>query len=118
MYEKEFEFGKKFNLSMTKNVKVLARVGGSWLYKITINDQQYWNIDEDVPEWIRPCKKCLPSDGRFREDFIWLYRSFYYAKNEEERLRYESLSQEWKILMEKFQRVERELRIKNKKKNK
>ena len=117
-YEKEFEFGKKFNLSMTKNVKVLARVGGSWLYKITINDQQYWNIDEDVPEWIRPCKKCLPSDGRFREDFIWLYRSFYYAKNEEERLRYESLAQEWKILMEKFQRVERELRIKNKKKNK
>ena len=118
VYDKEMEFCKKFNLNLTKNVKVHAKVTGSWLEKIVINEHIYWNIDEDVPEWIRPVKCCLPSDGRFREDFIWLFRSFYCSKNEEERLRYESIGQEWKVLMEKFQRVERELRIKNNKKNK
>ena len=112
------EFGKKFELNRTKNYKVLGKVSGSWLERLYINDRVYWDIDVDEPEWIRPVKSCLPSDGRYREDFIWLYRSFYCAKNEEERLKYESISQEWKILMEKFQRVEREMRIKARQKAK
>ena len=117
-YEDEIEFGKKFELNRTKNYKVLGKVSGSWLERLYINDRVYWDIDVDEPEWIRPVKSCLPSDGRYREDFIWLYRSFYCAKNEEERLKYESISQEWKILMEKFQRVEREMRIKARQKAK
>ena len=49
----------------------------------------------------------MPSDSRFREDLIWLYRSFYLSKNEEERLYYESLAQNWKLMIEKVQREER-----------
>ena len=67
----------------------------------------YW---VDKAYWIRPLKKCLPSDGRFREDLIWLFRSFYCSKNEDERIRYENLAQEWKLLIEKLQREEREMK--------
>ena len=113
VYCEECEFGKKFKLNHTKNYKVLAKLSGSWLENITFGNEEFWNINTDKPEWIRPMKSCLPSDGRFREDLIWLFRSFYDAKNEEERLKYESISQEWKILLEKFHRLEREIRAKN-----
>ena len=72
-------------------------------------------IQAQIPEFIRPVKNCIPSDGRYREDLIWLYRSFYNSKNEEERKLYEDIAQEWKIMMEKFNREERKIRAKNKK---
>ena len=50
--------------------------------------------------------------GRFRVDLIWLLRSFYCAKNDDERLKYEHLSQEWKLIIEKLQRDEREYKAK------
>ena len=63
-------------------------------------------------------KNCLPSDGRFREDIIWLYRSFFSYKNEKERETYEELSQDWKLMLEKLQREEREIKKKASKKKK
>lgn len=123
VHHKEVDYESKINVvkiqnDMNKNAKnkVLAKISGSWLENLKINDQQYWNIDVDIPEWICPVKNPLPSDGRFREDLIWLYRSMNNAKTDEERKRYEDISQEWKLMMEKFQRVEREMRLMNKKK--
>ena len=62
------------------------------------------------PEFIKPTKTCLPSDGRFREDLCWLWKSFYEAKNETERKNYETISQKWKVLMEDFNRWDRKRR--------
>jgi hypothetical protein len=97
---------------------VYAKISGSWLEKLVISDKVFWDINKMQPDWIRPIKSCLPSDGRFREDVIWLFRSFYCAKNEDERKLYEDIGQQWKVLMERYQRVERELRLKNKPKYK
>jgi hypothetical protein len=112
----EHEKSKALNINInnpTKNkekIKVLDTLEGSWLGQVKSKNVVYWDIDIDSPYWIRPLKKCLPSDGRFREDLIWLFRSFYCSKNEDERLRYESLAQDWKLLIEKLQREEREMK--------
>ena len=66
----------------------------------------------DVPFWINPFKKWLPSDFRFREDLIWLFRSYFCSKKEDERLKYEHLAQEWKLIIAKIQRDERENKAK------
>lgn len=110
-YETEFDFGKKFDVKKTK-LPVVNKITGSWLGGISFDGIQSWDINVDIPCWIRPSDKCLPSDGRFREDLIWLYRSFNCARNEKERSEYENLSQEWKIMIEKLQREERDLRAK------
>ena len=112
-FDKEYEiFGKldinnfKKNNIFSKN-DLLSTISGSWLKKLYIDDNVYWDIDEDLPTYIRPSFNCLPSDSRFREDLIWLYRSFYKSKNEEERLYYEKLAQYWKLMIEKVHREER-----------
>ena len=96
---------KKNNIFSEKDI--LSNISGSWLGQLYFDNIQYWDIDEDIPTYIRPVLNCLPSDSRFREDLIWLYRSFYLSKNEEERLYYESLAQNWKLMIEKVQREER-----------
>lgn len=98
--------GKKKN-NIFSGDDILSTISGSWLGKLYFDNNQYWDIDEDIPSYIRPVLNCLPSDSRFREDLIWLYRSFYLSKNEEERLYYESLAQNWKLMIEKVQREER-----------
>lgn len=115
-FDDEKEFAKKLKFyGKEKKHKMLSYISGSWLREFRVDGQALWNIDKDIPYWIQPVKKPIPSDGRFREDIIWLYRSFYCAKNEKERLRYESLAQEWKLLIEKLQREERELKAKQQK---
>ena len=96
---------KKNNIFSEKDI--LSNISGSWLGQLYFDNIQYWDIDVDIPTYIRPVLNCLPSDSRFREDLIWLYRSFYLSKNEEERLYYESLAQNWKLMIEKVQREER-----------
>ena len=93
-------------------------IRGSWVSQLRIGNEITWDIKAQNPEFIRPVKKCIPSDGRFREDLIWLYRSFYCSKNEEEKKIYMDIAQKWKIMMEEFNRWERKRRteIKNKKK--
>ena len=66
-----------------------------------------WDINKNIPEHIKPTKHCIPSDGRYREDLIWLHRSFYGAKNKEEEDIYRDISMEWKVMMEEFNRWER-----------
>ena len=113
-YDEEYAKWGKLTESKEKEVKNIAAciIKGSWLEKIVMDDEVMWNIDEDLPTWIKPVKNCLPSDSRFREDLIWLFRSFYCSKNEEERAKYENLANEWKLMLEKLQRVEREHKAK------
>ena len=119
-YEQEWEFGKKYEVgNEDKNgYELIDSISGSWLSRLVIGEQKTWDIHEQLPEFIRPVKSCIPSDGRFREDLIWLFRSFYCSKNEEEKKIYLDLAQEWKIMMEEFNRWERKRRAENKKKKK
>ena len=108
-YENDREKMNKLDLdNLNKNYNIKAKLNGSWLKKVIIDNEKFWDIDIDIPYWIKPVQKCLPSDCRFREDLIWLFRSFYCAKNEDERLKYEHLAQEWKLIIKKLQRDERE----------
>ena len=113
-FDKEYEAFNKIdinNLSKNNNIftsnDILSTISGSWLHQLYFDGVKYWDIDEDIPIYIKPVYNCLPSDSRFREDLIWLYRSFFKAKNEEERLYYERLAQNWKLMIEKVQREER-----------
>jgi len=112
-FDKEYKLFGKIDLNNIKKNNVfkendiLSKISGSWLNKLYFDDEKYWDIDKDLPTYIRPSFNCLPSDSRFREDLIWLYRSFYKSKNEEERLYYEKLAQNWKLMIEKIQREER-----------
>ena len=112
-FDKEYEMFGKLDLNnfrknniFSKN-DVLSKISGSWLKQLYFDNKMYWDIDKDLPTYIRPTYNCLPSDSRFREDLIWLYRSFYKSKNEEEGLYYEKLAQSWKLMIEKIQREER-----------
>ena len=118
-FDKEYEMFNKLdlnNLKKNNNIfsqeDILSTISGSWLHQIYFDGIKYWDIDEDIPTYIKPVYNCLPSDSRFREDLIWLYRSFYKSKNEEERLYYEKLAQNWKLMIEKVQREERTLKAK------
>ena len=112
-FDDEYKMFSKIDLNKKKKNNIfseddiLSTISGSWLGKLYFDNNQYWDIDEDIPTYIRPVLNCLPSDSRFREDLIWLYRSFYISKNEEERLYYENLAQNWKLMIEKVQREER-----------
>ena len=97
---------KSFKDKIEKH-KIIHQIKGSYLEKSFIGDELVFDIDKHIPEHIKPVKHCIPSDGRYREDLIWLYRSFYCAKNEEEEEIYRNISMEWKVMMEEFNRWER-----------
>ena len=89
-FEKEWEFGQKFQRGkkikeINDHYEQIDEINGNWVSKLIIGNEVRWDITAQKPEFIRPVKKCIPSDGRFREDLIWLYRSFYCSKNEEEK---------------------------------
>ena len=118
-FDKEYEMFNKIdvnNLKKNNNIftqnDIVSTISGSWLHQLYFDGVKYWDIDEDIPTYIKPVYNCLPSDSRFREDLIWLYRSFFKSKNEEERLYYEKLAQNWKLMIEKVQREERTLKAK------
>jgi len=132
-FEKEWEYGLKLNIDNDgtlkrkktlkekinePNYEFIDRINGSWVQNLIIGDKVVWDINKMVPEHIRPVKHCIPSDGRYREDLIWLYRSFYGAKNEEEEEIYRNISMEWKVMMEEFNRWERKNRVNYKEKMK
>ena len=110
-YAKEQDFGYRYNPD-NGEYEIVSRCKGSWLESLEFDGKKFWDIDTDVPNWIKPEKDALPSDGRYREDIIWLYRSFYLARDDEERIMYENLAQNWKLMLEKLQREERELKAK------
>ena len=47
---------------------------GNWTEDLYIDDKLYWHIDDHVGYNLRPYKKPLPSDSRFREDLLELAR--------------------------------------------
>lgn len=57
--------------------KELCEIEGSWLRDVKFNGETYWTIDgpEFRPERAIPTPTALPSDWRYREDLIWLYRN-------------------------------------------
>ena len=95
---------------------MLTVLTGSWLEDVWFDNVCYWNINKDVPCWIQPVKYCLPSDGRFREDVIWLYRAYHNAEKESVKYTYEYYAQKWKGMLEGLQKEEREIKSKNKRK--
>ena len=111
VYDVEWKFGKKFNVDKHKKEPTfLEYIRGSWITNLFIGDKLYWDVKAQIPEFIKPTKSCLPSDGRFREDLCWLWKSFYEAKNEEERKNLENISQKWKVMMEDHNRWDRKRR--------
>ena len=115
-YLTEWEKGNQLKLEEIRNKpEFLESIEGSWITKLVIGNKLYWDINAQIPDFLKPVKNCLPSDGRYREDLMWLYRSFFYARNERERKNYERISQNWKIMMEEFNRWERKRRADYKK---
>ena len=111
VYDVEWPYSKKVKIEkLMSEPNFLEEIKGSWITELVIGNKQYWDIRAQIPEFIKPTKTCLPSDGRFREDLCWLYKSFYNSKNEYERQVYEDISQSWKVLMEDHNRWERRRR--------
>ena len=99
--------------------RLLDKISGSWLQELKFSNDlaPAWSIDRDMPSWLRPPTHALPSDGRFREDLIWLYRMFNTLDEKEKKI-YKDYSQGWKLAIELGQRTEREIRKKNRPKKK
>ena len=127
IFDKEWEYGMNFIIEEdntkieskkknNENYKIIDKIKGSYLEALVIGNEMVWNTDQ-IPEYIKPVKHCIPSDGRYREDLIWLYRSFYGAKDQEEEEIYRKISMEWKVMMEEFHRWERKKRATYKEKN-
>ena len=128
-FENEWDYGNKIKfekgeINRTKSFKgkmdkykIIEKISGSYLEQLFIGDKVTWDINKQDPEYIMPVQYCIPSDGRYREDLIWLYRSFYCAGNEEEEI-YRNISMEWKIMMEEFNRWERKVKANYKEKMK
>jgi hypothetical protein len=117
-YKYDIDKERKESAKLPKNAKILSQISGSWLKELKFDNVEYWNIDRYEPGFVKPCSDVLPSDGRYREDLIWLFRSFYSAKNEQERKKFEDYAQAWKLLIEQVQRHEREMKKKARTKRK
>ena len=95
---------------MDLNYKIYEKISGSFIENLKIGNDIIWDINKNQAEQIKPTKHCIPSDGRYREDLIWLYRSFYNAKDEKEEEIYRGIGMKWKVMMEEFCRWERKRR--------
>ena len=91
------------------NKNIVSEITGSWLEEILFDGKAYWNIKDSVSPQIYPDEKPLKSDSRYREDKIWLKKSW---ENKEYEKLYESYAQSWKLSLEAQQRFERGLRKK------
>ena len=85
-----------------KRGEALSTVYGSWLKKFKYvygeKKEKLWVIDVNLPVRHVPTDFPIPSDWRYREDLIWLYK-----KNLE-------FAAGWKLKVETKQRKDRELR--------
>jgi hypothetical protein len=120
-FDKDYKFNtsaeKKTSKKILRNLKnytVMSYISGNWLNNLEFDKVEYWNIDKHIPSWVKPSMNVIPSDSRFREDLIWLFRCWR-EKDDSQKKKYEEYSQSWKGLLEKIQRNDRELRKKYKK---
>ena len=119
--EKEWNFGLEFDMDkdiltnqkktkMKDNYSIKETISGSYINHLKIGNDVIWDINKNLAEPITPVKYCLPSDGRFREDLQWLYRSWNDVNNEKEEEIYREIGMKWKVMMEEFNRWERKHR--------
>lgn len=78
-------------------------IEGSWLRNLTFDGFEYWNVHNQKPVFHSFFTGVLPSDWRYREDLIWLYKGN------------PSISQNWKVKIENRQRQDRTLRLEHRK---
>jgi hypothetical protein len=80
--------------------EIYAEIEGSWLHRLLIDGVEYWDIDDpDMrPQRHIPNRTCLPSDWRYREDLIYLYRNNM------------KIADKWKVRLEIQQRLDRKNR--------
>ena len=113
VFPKDYIFNIEEEIIYAKNKKnytnILCAIKGNWIQYIDFDDKNYWHIDKFDINPVLPIEHPLPSDGRFREDLIWLFRCFY-ANNEKEKNVLEEYSQSWKLLTELAQRNDRDMR--------
>ncbi len=121
IFKENFPLGYKFNCAQidkekeSKNIKkclkndMISKISGSWLKGIFFDEEELWSIDRDIPSAIIPNEIVLPSDGRYREDLIWLFNAWE-AENDEVKRKYEQYSQTWKLMIEDVQRKDRKER--------
>ena len=119
--DKEWNFGLEFDMDkdmkvnqkktkMKGNYIIKENISGSFIDYLKIGNDVIWDIKKNLPEQITPVKYCLPSDGRFREDLQWLYRSINNKKDDKEEEIYRDIGMKWKVMMEEFNRWERKHR--------
>ena len=119
--DKEWYFGNEFKMDndMKKNQKktkmydnytIYENISGSFIHYLKIGNDIIWDINKNPPDPIKSVRYCIPSDGRFREDLNWLYRSFYNTNNEKEEEVYREIGMKWKVMMEEFNRWDRKRR--------
>jgi len=87
---------------MPDSIKEIHKVEGSWLREIRCDGELLWSADSE-PQYAQQhffLENPLPSDCRFREDLVWLWK-----RNEDQ-------SGSWKVKLEEQQRHERALRKK------
>ena len=64
---------------------------------------KYWTIKQNVITPHLPVSNPLPSDARYREDLVWVWKDNY------------DIAQKWKLALENIQRKDAALRKKKKK---
>lgn len=80
--------------------EIYHEIEGSWLRGLAIDGVEWWDIDDpDMrPQRHIPDRICLPSDWRYREDLICLFRGDM------------KLADKWKVRLEIQQRLDRKHR--------
>lgn len=81
--------------------ETICTVEGSWTDMCIIGDKKYWDMKEYKVIPNIPVSNPLPSDSRYREDLIWIWKG---DTNE--------YAQNWKIALEECQRKDAKLRKK------
>jgi hypothetical protein len=73
-------------------------IEGNWLKNLIIDGVEYWNVETHKGVFHTFSAHPLPSDWRYREDLIWLWRGN------------RQLAENWKHRIEERQRQDRHLR--------
>lgn len=76
----------------------IGALEGSWMEELRLGEERLWRLDQDLPLRHTVVSHPLPSDWRYREDLIWLFRGN------------QKVAQAWKTRLEQRQRDDREKR--------
>ena len=114
-YDQKYEFDEKYENQEAEeqlgsgNMKM--KLEGSYLQHIKFDGKQYWHLHDFESSPIICKERPLPSDGRYREDLMWLLLAFN-AESKEEKEKCEQLAQKWKEILENLQRSDKKRRNK------